>query len=463
MMDLRHFIIVVLFCLALPACNSSQNPNIIFLLADDHRWDALGAAGNNIIKTPHLDKMAEEGVLFRNAFVTTSICASSRASILTGQYVSRNNITGFKEELSEEQFQNTYPLQLKKNGYQIGFVGKYGVGHGNLKREKAAFDFFWGQNGQPLYENIDAAGNIIHYTELIQHHINEFLTQISNKKPFCLSVSFKAPHVQDKDPRQFIYNKKYASLYKDDVIPTPEINHEKYYNQFPDFFKNRPDGKLNEARKRWELRFSTPEKYQESVKGYYRLVTGIDDVVGELREKLKEKGLDRNTIIIYMGDNGFYLGEHGLAGKWYGHEPSIRVPLLVYDPSLRKAERGESRNEMVLNIDVAPSILQMAGVEHDENMQGTPLATIYRNEAESWRDAFYYEHLYPSPVIPRSQGIRTENYKYLYYPDSPNGYEEVYDLKTDPNEKYNLALQADKKEVLEIIRAKFKEQQVLAK
>jgi len=462
-MTVRHFTIVLLFLLALSSCNRNHNPNIIFLLADDHRWDALGAAGNTIIKTPNLDKIADEGVLFRNAFVTTSICACSRASILTGQYVSRHGVVGFKEELTEKQFQNTYPLQLKRNGYQIGFVGKYGVGHGDLKHEKTAFDYFWGQNGQPVYENKDASGRIIHYTELVHRHINEFIEQTSKKQPFCLSVSFKAPHVQDGDPRQFIYNKKYASLYKDDVIPVPEINHEKYYNQFPEFFRNRPDGKLNEARKRWELRFSTPEKYQESVKGYYRLVTGIDEVVGELRKKLKEKDLDKNTIIIYMGDNGFYLGEYGLAGKWYGHEPSIRVPLLVYDPTINKTMRGKTYDEMVLNIDVAPTILQMAGVAEDENMQGAPLGGIYKNEAESWRESFYYEHLYPAPTIPRSQGIRTERYKYLYYPDSPEGYEEVYDLKNDPNEKHNLALQPENKDLIESLRMQFKEQQALAK
>jgi arylsulfatase A-like enzyme len=459
---MRNSLIALVLLIALISCNTNKKPNIIFLLTDDQRWDALGAAGNTIIKTPNLDMIAQEGALFKNAFVTTSICACSRASILTGQYISRNGVIGFKEELSEEQFKNTYPLQLKQNGYQIGFVGKYGVGHGDLKREKAAFDYFWGQNGQPVYENKDASGDTVHYTELIHRHINEFIDQASTDQPFCLSVSFKAPHAQDGDPRQFIYNKKYSDLYKDDVIPVPEINKEKYYNQFPDFFKNRPDGKLNEARKRWELRFSTPEKYQESVKGYYRLITGVDDVVGDLRKQLKEKGLDKNTIIIYMGDNGFYLGEHGLAGKWYGHEPSIRVPLLIYDPTLKKSQRGKVYDEMVLNIDVAPTILKLAGIIKDENMQGSPFVDIYNNEAESWRDCFYYEHLYPAPIIPRSQGIRTDQYKYLYYPDSPNGYEEVYDLRKDPNEKYNLAIQSNKKHIVEALRTKFLEQQNLA-
>jgi arylsulfatase A-like enzyme len=440
----------------------NERPNIVFILTDDQRWDALGAAGNTIIQTPNLDKIAEDGIRFKNAFVTTSICACSRASILTGQYISRNGIIDFHSELSDTQFENSYPMQLKKNGYQVGFVGKYGVGHGDLKKEKKAFDYFWGQNGQPKYENIAPSGDTTHYTELIQQHVLDFIDLASVNKPFCLSVSFKAPHVQDKDPRQFIYNKKYKNLYENIEIPVPEVNDEKYYKQFPDFFKEGPGGELNEARRRWEIRFSTPEKYQESVKGYYRLVTGVDEVVGDIRKKLEEKGIDKNTIIIFMGDNGFYLGEHGLAGKWYGHEPSIRVPLLVYDPTLPKAKRGKVFDEMVLNIDVAPTIMHLAGITVNERIQGTPLTEVYRNKTELWRDCFYYEHLYPSPKIPRSQGIRTEQFKYLYYPDSPNGYEEVYDLKNDPDEKFNLALQSDKKELVLTLREKFKNQQKLA-
>ncbi len=457
MYKLIHIILLIIVVLSGWSC-SDEKPNIIFLLADDHRWDALGAAGNTIIKTPNLDQIAQDGAMFKNAFVTTSICSSSRASILTGQYVSRNGITDFKKELSEQQFANTYPIQLKKNGYQIGFVGKYGIGQGDLKREKNAYDYFWGESKQPRYENLNGVGETIHYTELVQRHVIEFLEQTSKSKPFCLSVSFKAPHVEDNDPRQFIYNPKYKSLYKDDVIPVPEICKDDYEERFPDFFKNTPDDLPNEARTRWEVRFSTPDKYQESVKGYYRLVTGIDDVVGKLRSKLEEKGLSKNTVIIYMGDNGFYLGEHGLAGKWYGHEPSIRVPLLVFDPRLKKSQRGKVYEKMALNIDVAPTILNLAGIDPNLNMQGKPLTDIYREKSDEWRNQFYFEHLLPFPTIPRSQGIRTEKYKYLYYPDSPNGYEEIYDLENDPNEMKNLAIHGRDTEVLENLRNKFQMQ-----
>lgn len=457
-------IILFLLLIVLVGCDKKEKrPNIIFLLSDDQRWDALGAAGNSIIQTPNLDQIARDGVMFKNAFVTTSICCSSRASILTGQYVSRNGVVDFKKELTEQQFANTYPIHLKNNGYQIGFVGKYGVGHSKLEREKKAFDYFWGESRQPKYENINGSGDTIHYTELVQRHVLEFLESTSNSKPFCLSVSFKAPHVEDGDPRQFIYNPKYKNLYKEDAIPVSDVAMDNYDEKFPDFFRNTPNNKPNEARKRWELRFSTPEKYQESVKGYYRLVTGIDDVVGKMRSKLEEKGLSKNTVIIYMGDNGFYLGEHGLAGKWYGHEPSIRVPLLVYDPRLKKQQRGKVHEQMALNIDVAPTILNLAGIEPDANMQGKSLTDIYMEGTDEWREQFYYEHLLPFSVIPRSQGIRTKKYKYLYYPDSPQGYEEVYDLENDPNEMINLAVYGIDNEVLGSLRNGFKELQIKVK
>jgi arylsulfatase A-like enzyme len=250
-------------------------------------------------------------------------------------------------------------------------------------------------------------------------------------------------------------------LYKNDVIPIPETFND--YNQFPDFFRNMPDEKLNEARKSWEIRFSTPEKYQKMVKGYYRLITGVDDVVGDLRKKLKEKGLDKNTVIIFMGDNGFYLGEHGLADNWFGHEPSIRVPLLIYDPNLEKSGQGKVYDEITLNIDIAPTILKLAGISQDNQMQGSSLTKLYKDGGQSWRDIFYYEHLYKAPNIPRSHGIRTEKYKYLVYPDSPGRYEEVYDLANDTNEKHNLALQPGTEEIILALRGKFKEQQELAK
>jgi arylsulfatase A-like enzyme len=450
-----HILLSLIVALSIGSC-TSEKPNIIFLLSDDQRSDTFGAAGNTSVKTPNLDQLAKEGALFKNAFVTTSNSYSSRASILTGQYASKNGVTDGINELSDQQFENTYPIQLKKNGYQIAFIGKYGIGESTLKREKNAFDYFWGESGQPKYEHLTGTGETIQYTELLQQRALEFLEGTSKNKPFCLSVSFIAPSIEDDDFGQFTNPTKYADVYKDDVLPAYQANRDDYDEKFPDFFKNPVDSIPNEARKIWELRFSTPEKHQKTLKEYYHRVTAVDAVVGKLRKKLAEKGLSENTVIIYMSDNGLYLGEHGLAGKWYGHEPSIRVPLLVHDPRLKKSQRGKAYDQMALNIDIAPTILKLAGIAPDVNMQGKPLTHIYKEESDTWRKQFYYEQRSLLSNIPRSQGIRTEKYKYLYYFDAPFGYEELYDLENDPDETNNLAPNSVNKEVLKDLRNRVK-------
>ena len=433
MITLKYNILVILAFASL-SCSSKKSeintskPNIIFLLTDDQRWDALGVMGNEIIKTPNLDHIANRGLLFKNAYVTTSICCVSRASILSGQYQSRHEINGFRTSFSEEAFKNTYPSLLKNNGYQIGFIGKYGVGNPENQPEKK-FDYWAGENKhQPDYENI-INDSIHHYTDIVEKHINNYFETI-DKKPFCLSVSFKAPHVQGNDPRQFIPNPKYNNYYKDVLIPLPETADSKYWESFPDFFKT----KENIGRLRWNWRFLNDEQYQESVKNYYRLITGVDAVVGNLITKLKEKNLDKNTIIIFMGDNGMFLGEHGLAGKWYAYEESIRVPLIIYDP--RNTNKNQKIDKIALNIDVAPTILGLAGIEKPKQMQGLDLMDFIRSDSKE-RDHFFYEHTFQnSPTIPNVEAVISTTIKYIKYIE--HDYEELYDLSSDPHETNNL-------------------------
>lgn len=436
--------------------DKTVHPNIIFFLADDMRWDAMSCAGNEIIKTPNLDMLANNGIMFRNAFVTTSICAISRASILTGQYVSKHGINDFKTSLPDKAFSQTYPMLLKKGGYQVGFIGKYGIGK-NTNGVAEQFDYFWGTAHQPVYENKDRNGNYIHYTDMVDDHINEFLKTTHPEKPFCLSVSFKSPHCQGGDSRQFIYKPEFKDLYANDFIPEQSTNNLEEWNKFPAFFK-----KNNEARKRWEYRFSTLPLYQEMVKGYYRLVTGMDEVIGNVWEQLKSKGIEKNTIIIFLSDNGFYLGEHGLAGKWYAHEPSIRVPLIIYNP-LRQESAGKVVTQMALNIDIAPTILSLAEVDIPESMQGGDLNKIMNGNKKSawdWRTSFYYEHsIKQFPTIPPTQALRNQRYKYIIYPETSPVYEEVYDLKKDKAETQNLVLVRKKNKLVNKLRAEFKKDQ----
>jgi len=423
-------IILLVSCSQLKKKEKHQPPNIIFLLTDDHRWDALGANGDTIIQTPSLDKLANEGLNFKNAYVTTSICMVSRASILTGQYMSRHGINDFHQSISENALEKTYPALLKKEGYRIGFVGKYGVGDPK-DQPTELFDFWAGTPmHQPNYETVDKKGDSIHYTDLLSNGISEFLKTSSSNKPFCLSVSFKSPHSQDGDVRQFIPKKKYRDLYSDIVIPEPYSAKPQYWDSLPNFFRTEE----NIARNRWKLRFETPEKYQESVKNYYRLITGVDDAVGKMIELLKNQGLEKNTIIIFLGDNGFYLGEHGLAGKWFGHEESIRVPLFIYDPR-NEALSGEVK-KIALNIDIAPTILGYAGIEIPVEMQGVDLVKLVKAEIEG-RKEFFYEHTFDgSPKLPKVEGVVSPTLKYMYYPE--HDYEELFDLKIDPYEINNL-------------------------
>ena len=428
-----------------------SRPNIIFLLTDDQRADALGCMGNPIIKTPHIDRLAEGGVVFENAFVTTSICMISRASILTGQYASRHGITGFGRELSNEQLANTYLGQLDRAGYRTGFIGKWGVG-----RPPKAWDYNKGFPGQNRYIH-KVGGETRHLTTMLGDQAVEFLEGSEAGEPFALSISFKTPHVQDSanvNRPTFIHDPDLAGLYSDVTIPRPPLAAPAFYEQLPNFLKN------SENRARWAVRFWSPARYQQSVKGYYRLITGVDRQVGRIMKTLRERGLAENTIVVFSSDNGFYLGERGFAGKWFPHEVSIRVPLIVHDPRLLEERRGERVDAMALNIDLAPTMLAYAGIEPPSAMQGRSLLPLVRGSEggvggppDSWREAFFYEHPFEHRRIPRSQAVRTERWKYIRYPESDPLYEELYDLKADPHEARNLAADPAYAERMEMMRA----------
>lgn len=421
-------ILVLFFLWSLKSSATQQKRNIIFLLTDDHRWDAVGYAGNSIIKTPNLDQLAENGLIFENAFVSSSICCSSRASILTGQHLARHKVNTFDIDFTPEQLEFTYPMVLKQAGYQIGFIGKYGVG---LNHPASLFDYWeCPPEYQPHYHSFKKNGSPIHHTDLVAIQINEAIEQFAEKdKPFCLTVSFKAPHVQDEDPWQFLYHPRYDSLYHDVKIIPGETSKPEYWDYFPSHFKEN-----NEGRRRWSLRFDTDKKYQHMVKSYYRLITHVDDVIGMMVQQLEEKGLDENTIIIFMGDNGFFIGEHGLAGKWFPYEESIRVPLIIYDP---RHAGGKRIKEMALNIDVAPTILSYAEVQIPEVIQGKPLQSLFSHKIENWRKSFFYEFRFP-PFPQHCEALVTERYKYIIYPNSQPIFEELYDLKKDPLETKNI-------------------------
>jgi arylsulfatase A-like enzyme len=425
-------------------CAAEPPLNVIFLLADDQRWDTLGVYGNPIVQTPELDQLAHEGVRFEHMFVTTSLCVTSRASFITGQYARRHRIWDFETELSPEQLADSYLGRMKAAGYHLGFIGKYGVGD----PPKDYFDYDRTFPGQGRFI-LAVAGETRHLTSVMADQAVEFVRTAPAGRPFCLSVSFKAAHVQDSydiTDEPFPYDPALSDLYEDVEIEPPVSARPEFFARLPRILQD------SEARLRWAVRFWGPTRHQESVKGYYRLVTGIDRAVGRIRKALEEQGLSDNTAIIYTGDNGVFLGEYGLAGKWTPHEPSIRVPLLVHDPRLPARARGISRSQMALNIDIAPTLLELAGLEPSASMQGRSLMPLVRGKSTEWRTGFFYEHVFEHPRIPKTEGVRTEGWKYIRYVETEPALEELYDLRRDPQELENLVGREEWTPVLDRLR-----------
>lgn len=427
------------------AHDSGRPPNILFLLTDDQRFDMFGEGGNRIIRTPHMDRLAHEGVLFENNFVTTSICAVSRASFFTGLYARCHGIHGFRTPLSEEQHALSYPVRLREAGYRTGFIGKYGVGGAaHIEDTAARFDYFEGWPGQGQYLVPGRA----HMSEHLGNQALEFLDSSQGGQPWNLSVSFKAPHVQDNVAPYFINDPQLDDLY--DAVrlqPFPHMDG-RYYESLPEFLQAN-----TESRIRWERRFGTPERWEESVKRYYALIHGVDVQIGRMLAKLESMGQLDNTIVIFTGDNGFFLGERGWAGKWYMHEESIRTPMVVRDPRL-PATAGTRRREMTLNIDVCPTILSAAGLEIPASMNGRDLLPLARGESLPWRREWFYEHLFEHERVPKSEGVRSGNWKYFLFPESKPLHEEMYNLAVDPQETVNLASAPERQATLAKLRAR---------
>jgi arylsulfatase len=403
-------------------------PNLVLLYADDWRHDTLGLAGHPVVQTPHLDAFARQGVWFRRAYVTTSICGVSRASLFTGQWMSRHGNRAF--EAFATPWEETYPGLLRAQGYWVGHIGKWHNGKFPAER----FDFGRAYAGTHFQKMPD--GTTLHVTQRNERDALEFLRTRPADKPFCLTLAFFATHAEDQNPRQYLPQPASAALYQDVTIPVPLTAGDTYFNRLPPFIAN----EKNEGRNRWHWRFDTPAKYQQYMKDYYRLVTEVDATVGRVLAELKAQGLDDNTLVIFTTDNGYFHGEHGLADKWYPYEESIRVPLLVRDPRLRPTARGRHNDAMVLNTDLAPTLLAFAGVAAPARMQGRDLSPLYLAARQPrWRREFYYEHatIRNSAFIPASEALVRPEIKYLHWPEF--NYEELFDLKRDPLETRNLA------------------------
>lgn len=402
-------------------------PNILILYADDWRHDTLSLAGNPVVKTPNLDQLAKQGVWFRRAYVTTSICGVSRATLMTGQWMSRHGNPAF--EAFKTPWSETYPGRLRANGYWVSHIGKWH--NGKFPAEK--FDF--GRSYSNTHYQKQPDGSLIHITQKNENDALEFLRTRPADKPFCLTLAFFATHAEDQNPKQYLYQPQSESLYQNVNVPVPPTMSDEFFKRLPPFIAN----EKNEGRNRWHWRFDTPEKYQQYMKAYYRLATEVDATAGRVLAELRKLGLDENTLVIFTTDNGYFHGEHGLADKWYPYEESIRVPLIVRDPRMTPAKRGGVNDDVVLNADLAPTILAFAGVAAPAGMQGRDFAPLYLAARKPvWRDEFFYEHatIRNTDFIPSSEALVRKEIKYIYWPDFR--YEELFDLRRDPQEVRNL-------------------------
>lgn len=443
--------------------NAVKPRNVIFILSDDHRYDFMGFTGKvPWLETPNMDRLAREGAYFPNTFVTTSLCSPSRASILTGLFSHTHTVIDNQSPAPEDLV--FFPQYLQEAGYQTSFFGKWHMGDASA-HPRPGFDHWESFRGQGAYYNptLNINGNEVEYgdstyiTDLLTAHSLEWLKDRDKDKPFFLYLSHKAVHSNflpakrhrgDYEGEEIIYPPSYNT--SDQQVKgkrkfnSPELSGEtsnsqpylqdEYYGEgrMPDWQKMQ--------RESWhgvDYMYHGSIDFGEFFKRYCETLKAVDDGVGDILEYLDKEGLAESTMVIYMGDNGFSFGEHGLIDKRHFYEESVKVPFLVRLPEIM--EGGQTIENMVQNIDVAPTILEMAGIQKPEHMQGRSIMPIVKGEEAAWRDRIFYEYYweYSYPQTPTMHGVRTDRYKLIRYHGIWDT-NEFYDLEEDPYEMNNL-------------------------
>ena len=428
-----------------PAAPPPTRPNILFILCDDLRPDALGCYGSKDVKTPNIDRLAREGVRFANAFCTTSLCSPSRASILTGVYASRHGVRDNFTELPTAL--PHWPGRLRENGYTTAYVGKWHMGENN-DSPRPGFDYFVTHKGQGKYPetewNLNGQRTEVikgYYTTVVTDLALDWLAKQNTGRPWSMCVGHKAPH------SFYTPEEKYAHVFDSVRVRYPDSAF--HLEDKPDWVKQRRNtwhgiyGPLFEWRKKFPDDSPAAVKdFEAMVHGYWATVLSVDDSVGRLVGWLKKTGQYENTLIIFMGDNGLLEGEHGMVDKRTMHEPSIRVPIIARGPGLPRRKVIKSQ---VLTMDTAPSILSICGAPPITNAQGRSWQALANGRDPSWRKAWFYEYNYEKqfPYTPNIRGLRTDEWKFIRYPPgdgSPDQHlPELYNLRNDPGERHNLA------------------------
>lgn len=405
--------------------------NVIIFYPDDWRHDDLGGV-SPILKTPFFTRLAKEGIRFTQNAVTTSICWISRATLFTGQYVSKHGSTKlFRPSFAQgNAWKNTWPYRLQEAGYFVGHIGKWQYHQKGYTLGKL-FNFSSHLEDAGFWYNIN--NKKIHIIDRCKEEALRFLSERPDEKPFALTVAFYPPKGA-VDPNQATNESR--KFYEDKYIP----EHPTYdaLEQLPYFLQ--PNN--TEARLRFIYRWDTPEKYQIGMKVYYSLISHIDSVCGQIVDELKRQGIHNKTMIIVSADNGEFHSAHALSDKWYPYQESIRVPLIIYDPRMPSNEKGVPNDSLTLNIDLAETILGAAGIKADDTiMQGRDIADLYlpdrpSTSKEPWRTEWYYEFPQINPGIAQSSALVRRDWKYIKWPG--HDYEQLFNLKNDVFEMNDL-------------------------
>jgi len=484
----RLFACWTILCCALTlSAHAGERPNIVFIFSDDHAPHAIGAYDGwlkEVNPTPNIDKLASQGMLFRNSFCTNSICGPSRAVIQTGKHSHKNGFMNNGNTFNWKQ--QTFPKLLQQAGYRTAIFGK-----SHLKGKPLGYDEWAVLPGQGLYYNPDLItpkGKVMvegHSTEVVTDMAVDFLKRgAEDDKPFMLMVQYKAPH------RNWMPSPKHLTLYDDIKIPEPatlfdkyednapparhqeleidrhmHLNFDLFVDLTPNFDPKSVKGGSDQSAFRNMKRMSEEQldawftayrpkdeafhkadpkgedlvrwKFQRYAKNYLRCVRGVDDGVGRVMETLSELGLDDNTVVIYSSDQGFYIGDHGWYDKRWMYEESLKMPLIVKWPGVTKPDTISE--QMVQNLDYAPTFLSMAGAKVPDDMQGASIVPLLKGgQPDDWRKSIYYHYYeYPSVhMVPRQYGIRTERFKLIHFYQFDEW--EMYDLQADPDELTNL-------------------------
>lgn len=494
MKDLLQIVLIVaLVCFGAlwspKAMSAESKLNIVFIFCDDHAAQTISAYGSKINQTPHIDRLAKAGVLFENAFCANSLCGPSRATMLTGKH---SYLNGFMKNGDRfDASQSTFPKQLQKAGYQTAVVGKWHLG-----ADPTGFDYWellpgHGEYYNPnLYEEGERKGERWEWGQIYEGYVTDIVTDLGLKwlerrnasQPFMLMIHHKAPH-EPWDPPT-----KYLTKYDDVTLPEPSTLFDDYANRSAAVGANTStiakdlsarslhyvDPEVNETpvalsrmtpqqAKAWNAAYGpknqkmlaanlSPKemarwRYQRYVKDYLRCIASVDDNVGRVLDYLEQNNLMENTVVVYTSDQGFYLGEHGWYDKRWMFEESLRMPLIMHWPGV--TQPGTRVNNLVQNIDFAPTFCQIAGIEPPEGFQGRSLKAIFDTPHKPWRTGIYYHYyMYPNAFnIPPHEGIRTKRYKLINFYRN-DGYN-LFDLKHDPKELNDLSKDPDYGSILE--------------